>query len=98
MQTIPDDAPERALREKLLRRTHDDLQALRHALGTRDFPTIVRLAHRLTGAAGALGLESLSATGRELEREGERHDAVAVHERLGELSDELARVAARGGH
>ncbi|HZZ92936.1 MAG TPA: Hpt domain-containing protein [Usitatibacter sp.] len=92
MSPLPDDPLERGLREKLLGRTRADLARLNRALDACDFPTIVHLAHRLGGAAGALGLEDLSVTGRELEREGARGDAAAVRARLGLLVEALARA------
>jgi HPt (histidine-containing phosphotransfer) domain-containing protein len=93
MSSLPDDPPDSGLREKLLGRTHGDLEALHCALAAGDFPTIVHLAHRLAGAAGALGLEALSAAGRDLEREGERRDADSVKARLAHVAHELARAS-----
>src|SRR3954468_10427242 len=92
MSSLPDDPLERGLREKLLARTRHDVEALRSALAAGDFATIVQLAHRLGGAAGALGLEALSNAGRELEREGERRDAARGKARLAQLAHELARA------
>jgi HPt (histidine-containing phosphotransfer) domain-containing protein len=92
MPPLPDDPLERGLREKLLARTRADVRVLHRALETGDFPTIVRLAHRLAGAAGALGLDDLGTTGRELELEGARGDASAVRVRLGLLDEALSRA------
>src|SRR4051794_2403163 len=92
MSSLPDEPPDSALREKLLARTRGDLETLHSALAAGDFLTIVQLAHRLGGAAGALGLEALSAAGRDLEREGERRDAASVQARLAQLAHELARA------
>src|SRR3954470_1170959 len=93
MSSLPDDPLERGLREKLLARTRHDVEALRSALAAGDFATIVQLAHRLGGAAGALGLEALSNAGRELEREAERRDATGIQARLAQVAQELARAS-----
>src|SRR5437763_5624348 len=88
MSSLPDDPPDTGLREKLLGRTRGDLETLHRALARGDFATIVQLAHRLAGAAGALGLEALSAAGRDLEREGERRDATGVQARLAQVAQD----------
>jgi len=94
MSPLPDDSLEVLLRRKLLTRTREDVDAMRSALQSAEFPLVVRLAHRLAGAAGALGLEALSHAARELQRVGERGEAPLVQARLEAVVAELDRVAA----
>jgi HPt (histidine-containing phosphotransfer) domain-containing protein len=92
------DPLERGLRQKLLARTREDLAAMRAAAQAQDFPIVVRLSHRLAGAAGALGLDALSHAARELERDGEKGDAPQVRSRLDAVAAELDRVIALPAH
>ena len=92
MSPLPDDPLERGLREKLLARTRDDLESMRAAAQRLEFPTVVRLAHRLTGAAGALGLDALYEAARALQQGGERRDAVLVNAHLDAVAAELERA------
>src|SRR4051794_30567073 len=94
MSPLPDDPLERGLRLQLLARTREDVHAMRAAAQSRDFPIVVRLSHRLAGAAGALGLDALSHAARELQRDGERRDAPRVRARLDAVAAELDRVIA----
>lgn len=98
MSPLPDGPLERGLREKLLVRTREDVMAMRSAAQARDFPTVVRLAHRLAGAAGALGLDALCAAAQALQRDGERGDAAKVRARLEAVAMELERAAAASAH
>lgn len=86
---MPDSRCERELREKLLLRTRDDVGAMRSALVSHHFPLIVQKAHRLAGAAGALGLDALGDLGRALENEAAVGDASAVRTSLEALSRQL---------
>jgi len=95
---MPGGPLERGLREKLLVRTRDDVRTMRSAAKAREFPVVVRLAHRLAGAAGALGLDSLSEAAQALQRDGERGDAPRVRARLEAVAMELERAAAPGAH
>lgn len=92
---MPDSPREEGLRERLLLRTRQDAAAMRSALAAHEFPMIVQKAHRLAGAAGALGLDALGGLGRMLEGQAARADADAVRRTLGALGRELDRVAAR---
>ena len=92
---MPDSPHEEGLRERLLLRTREDLGAMRSALAAHEFASIVRKAHRLAGAAGALGLETLGATGHALEREATGADVNAVRLALEAVARELDRAAAR---
>ena len=96
MSPLPDGPLERGLREKLLARTREDVKSMRSAAQAREFALVVRLAHRLTGAAGALGLDALCEAARALQHDGERRDAAQVHARLDAVASELER--ARGLH
>jgi len=96
MSHLPDDPLERGLREKLLVRTREDVNAMRSAAQSQEFSIVVRLAHRLAGAAGALGFESLSEAARALQRDGERGDAPKVRARLEAVAMELERAVAPG--
>jgi HPt (histidine-containing phosphotransfer) domain-containing protein len=98
MSHLPDGPLERALCEKLLARTRDELASMRSALAERDFAALVQLAHRLGGAAGALGLAALADAAYALEKAGERGDLPGVTARFGLLERELERTAALIGH
>jgi len=95
MSHRPDDPLENGLRQKLLTRTHDDMDTMRSAALAQDFSIVVRLAHRLAGAAGALGLDALCEAARALQRDGERADAARVQLHLDAVATELQR-ASRG--
>src|SRR4051794_32150613 len=94
MSPLPDDPLEHALRQKLLARTRDDVSAMRSAAQSREFAVVVRLAHRLAGAAGALGFDALCDAAQALEAHGERRDATQVHARLDAVAAELERARA----
>ena len=91
---MPDSPGEEGLRERLLLRTREEVGAMRSALAAHDFALIVHHAHRLAGAAGALGLDALGAIGHALEGEAARADAEAVRRTLEALGRELDRAAA----
>jgi HPt (histidine-containing phosphotransfer) domain-containing protein len=92
MSPLPDDPVEHGLRQKLLARTRDDVDEMRSAAQAREFPVVVRLAHRLAGAAGALGFDALCDAARALQLEGARGDGAQVHARLDEVAAELERA------
>lgn len=94
---MPHSPSERGLRERLLLRTQDDVGAMQSALVAAEFATIVQKAHRLAGAAGALGFEALGAIGHALEREATAADSGAVRARLQALARELDHAFARLG-
>ena len=98
MPHLPDDPLERGLRQKLLARTREDVDAMRSAAHAGEFPTVERLAHRLAGAAGALGLDALCDAARALQLDGERNDAEQVQARLDAVAVELERATALAAH
>jgi len=75
------------LRLALAARTTADLREMRDALGRGDLQPLVRLGHRLLGAAGALELHALADVGRDV-----MHRAAAGEARA--ASDALDRLAA----
>jgi HPt (histidine-containing phosphotransfer) domain-containing protein len=94
----PDDPLESGLRQKLLVRTHEDVNAMRSAAQAQEFSIVVRLAHRISGAAGALGLDALCEAAGALQRCGEQCDAEQVSLRLEAVAIELERARALGIH
>ena len=94
---MPDSPCESGLRERLLLRTREDVVAMRSALAAHEFPVIVRKAHRLAGAAGALGFDALGAAGHALEREAATRDALGVEACLEALAGELDRALTHRG-
>lgn len=57
-----------ALQERFLLTTEEDLQALKSAIGVRDWPAANSLAHRINGASLMLGLQRISTLAAQMER------------------------------
>ena len=79
------------LRRHLVARTRDDVREMRAALARGELDAARRLAHRLLGAAGALGMDRLAGLGREIEEHalaGNAHAAAGAVERLATAMDE----------
>ena len=83
---------EDGLRRQLLERTGGDAQRMLAALGRSDWDTIAALAHRLRGAAGALGLDALAGHGAAIEAACREKDVMRVREGV----ERLSRAAREG--
>ena len=81
------------LRERLLDRTRRDADSMRRAHADGDRESVRRLGHRLVGAAGALGLETLSRIGGELEQAAREGADRRLATMLDMLEAELGRAS-----
>jgi HPt (histidine-containing phosphotransfer) domain-containing protein len=81
-----------ALSRRLLERSRAEALDMGLALERGDHASIASTAHRLAGAAGAMGFEALGDVGRRLQRAAEARDALAVAEQLRTLGHELERL------
>ncbi|MES2787367.1 MAG: response regulator [Pseudomonadota bacterium] len=81
----------------------EDVSALRRAASLKDYPQIIRSAHRIKGAAAMVGAEFLAQASAELERTATSRDTAALEAdfevfemellRLNNFLDELNRCA-----
>ena len=69
-----------------------DVDALRAAIATGDFPTIQRLGHNMKGAGAAYGFPEISEIGAALESAARGGDLSSAHFLTAQLADYLARV------
>lgn len=83
------DPTARRLHAKLISRCAEDLEAMRRALGERRLEVVRELGHRMAGACGSFGVESISEVGRDLQRAAESGDAASVSTALDRLAREL---------
>lgn len=76
----------------------DSARSARKEIGeTDDFETIARAAHRVKGAAGMIGADSLGEVAAAVERAAKDRDLSAVRNFDDALAQEVARVAAQVG-
>lgn len=71
--------------------------AHREMRDTEDFAAIARAAHRLKGAAGAIGADALSKVAAAVEHAAKGGDLPGVRRLDDSLAQEVARVAAQAG-
>ncbi len=88
-----------AIHPKLAARVPAFLQNRRHdlitmgiALQSRDFETVERLGHDMSGAGASFGFQIISDIGNALEQSAAKGDIDGVRERMDDLSAFLARV------
>lgn len=68
------------LHDRFLLTTEEDLQALKFAIGVRDWPAVNSLAHRINGASLMLGLHRISVLAAQMERSTEDYVIVDSNE------------------
>jgi HPt (histidine-containing phosphotransfer) domain-containing protein len=92
-----DPVVEREMLAQFLRYGLEDAGSLRIAIASRDMETAVRSAHRMKGAAAAIGAQRLAAASARIEASGKAHDWAAMLAgmeefdlRMGELEAHLA--------
>jgi HPt (histidine-containing phosphotransfer) domain-containing protein len=71
--------------------------AEKEILGTEDFDTIARAAHRLKGASGMIGAVALRQLAEAVEKAAKAFDLKAVRRLRPDFSREVARVAQQAG-
>lgn len=77
------------------------LDAMRHALAKSEYECLCRLAHRLKGAGGSYGFQSLTDAGKLLEEAAKRHDgdaAIAMIEKIASLVHSIENGYAEFAH
>ncbi|MGZ5114031.1 MAG: response regulator [Usitatibacter sp.] len=87
-----DDAAESELLANFRRACAADSMMLELAVATRDAPAVARFAHRIKGAAAAIGALRLAAAGGNVETAGLAADWVCVAQHLPALGRELEEV------
>ena len=87
-------ALEDELRVALAARTTADLREMREALRHGDLQPLVRLGHRLIGAAGALELHALEDAGRDIMHRAAAGEVQAAREAVERLA---ALLESQGG-
>ena len=69
-----------------------DVQALRHALGEDDFPSIQKMAHNMKGTGSAYGFCAITEIGGNMEAAAKAGDRAEIEACLAALSDYLASI------
>jgi HPt (histidine-containing phosphotransfer) domain-containing protein len=85
-----------ALLPRFLEHRRRDAAIIRTALESRDFETIGRLGHNMSGHGVSYGFPEISAIGKCLEAEAIAGNAIALREHLASLDACLAHVGAEG--
>jgi HPt (histidine-containing phosphotransfer) domain-containing protein len=85
-----------ALLPRFLEHRRRDAATIRTALECRDFETIGRLGHNMSGNGVSYGFPEISAIGECLEAEAIAGNSMALREHLASLDACLARVDAEG--
>lgn len=67
-----------------------DMTLCQQAIDNRQWDTLWQLAHKISGNAGAFGLESLAKLSRELEVASKKHDELPCRQLVREMEEYLA--------
>ena len=77
--------------DEFVQRRHQELEELRDANASSDFPVVKKIAHNWAGVSAPYGFGALADVARDLERLAEEQNGAQISELIGEIKTYLEK-------